>query len=98
VKRPSTRLELRTGRKLQNSSAEQKKKKEDLETRYGKGTPARVKIRQVGGDDGYQYNVFVDGRSIMRGLTRLSAMHERTRAMDDIARKEHLGKYLEDFQ
>jgi hypothetical protein len=75
------------------SAEEQKARKEQLARQYGKGTADRVKIKQIGGDDGYQYNVIVDGRSIMNGLTRSSALHEQQKAIDALARKGNLGKY-----
>jgi hypothetical protein len=75
------------------SAIQQKKRMDAAAAKWGKGTYQRVKIRQVDGDDGYQYNVFVDGRSIMNGLTRSSAEYEADRQRDKIAQKEKLGKY-----
>ena len=76
------------------SSAAQKVRMALMDAKFGKGTYSRVKIRQVGGDDGYQYNVFVDGRSIMKGLTRNSAEHEATKQRIAIAKKEKLVSSL----
>jgi hypothetical protein len=75
------------------SAAEQKERKAAMEVKYGKGTYDRVKTRQVGGDDGYQYNVFVDGRSVMNGLTRSSADYEADKQRDRLAKENKLGKY-----
>jgi hypothetical protein len=72
---------------------ERKKNVEELEKLYGKGTYKRVKYRQVGGDDGYQYVVFVDGRPKWNGLTQSEARYYAKNEMDNIAKKEHLGKY-----
>lgn len=77
--------------KISNERA--KEEKERLEKLYGKGTPARVKYRQIGGDDGYQYSVFVDGKPITAGDNLSTARWEAKRAMDRIAQKEKLGKY-----
>ena len=70
------------------SAAEQKKRLEGLYARYGKDVVERVKIRQIGGDDGYQYNVIVDGRSIMNGLTRSQAEGYRVRIWARLAKKK----------
>jgi hypothetical protein len=37
----------------------------------------RVTIKQIGGDDGYQWNVLIDGRSIANGMTKREATHEQ---------------------
>ena len=45
--------------------------------------------RQVGGDDGYQWAVFVHGRMKINGLTRREATHYRNRFEDEeLAREE----------
>jgi hypothetical protein len=72
-----------------------KKDLEEYAKLYGKGTWNRVTYKQEGGDDGYQYVVRVDGRSIMNGLTRRSAEHEKRSQVDAIAKREKLGKYAE---
>lgn len=43
----------------------------------------RVRIRQVGGDDGYQWCLIIDGRSILVGMTRSEAAWRRTRFIQD---------------
>lgn len=73
-------------------------RKADMEAydkEYGKGTWKRVTYKQEGGDDGYQYVVRVDGRSIMNGLTLRQAEYEKRRQVDAIAKREKLGKYAE---
>ena len=42
---------------------------------------ARVKARQIGGDDGYHYCLVIDHRVKMGGMTRSSAQHEMDRAI-----------------
>jgi hypothetical protein len=91
--------------KEQANSPEQKKKdaefrskqakdrKDKLEQEYGKGTWNRVKIRQVGGDDGYQWTLFVDGQMRRSGMMKMEAEASQRRAADEIAKKEKLGKY-----
>lgn len=76
-----------------SSARAQKVRMAAADEKYGKGTYARVKIRQVGGDDGYQYNVFVDGRSIMNGLTKSSAEYEADSQRLAIAKREKIGKF-----
>ena len=61
------------------NAKQQKDRRAAQDAKLGKGIYQRVKIGQVGGDDGYQYNVFVDGRSIMNGLTRSQAEYEADR-------------------
>jgi len=74
-------------------SANQKSRMEKLAALYGKETIGRVKIKQIGGDDGYQYNVIVDGRSIMNGLTKSSAEHERKLVWQQLSKKAGLGTF-----
>jgi hypothetical protein len=62
---------------------------------YGKGTWNRVTYRQEGGDDGYQYVVRVDGRILATGLTQSSAMYEKRKAVNELAKKGKLGQYAE---
>jgi len=59
------------------SAQQQKKRKEELYAKYGKKAVESVKIKQIGGDDGYQYNVLVNGRSIMNGLTKREAVYQQ---------------------
>ncbi len=37
----------------------------------------RIKYRQVGGDDGYHYAIYVDGRMRYNGLTKREAQYEK---------------------
>lgn len=60
-----------------SSAQQQKKRKEELYAKYGKKAVESVKIKQIGGDDGYQYNVLVNGRSIMNGLTKREAVYQQ---------------------
>ena len=46
----------------------------------------RVRIRQVGGDDGYQWCLVIDGRSVMSGMTHSEAKSRRRRFIES-------GKY-----
>ena len=74
------------------------KRKEDMaeyDKKYGKGTWKRVTYRQEGGDDGYQYVVRVDGRAKWDGLTQRQAMYHKEQEVDEIAKREKLGKYAE---
>lgn len=83
-------------RKAQAAKWAAEKRKEDLakyEKDYGKGTWNRVTYRQEGGDDGYAYVLRVDGRARYTGLTQHQARYEKDRAVDEIAKKEKLGKY-----
>lgn len=74
-------------------SADQKSRTDALAALYGKETIGRVKIEWIGGDDGYQYNVIVDGRSIMNGLTKSSAEHERKLVWQQLSKKAGLGTF-----
>lgn len=80
------------------NAEQQKKRKAEMEEKYGKGMYDRVKIKQLGGDDGYQYNVIVDGRSVMNGLSRSEAEHRRIRVLDDLAKKEGKGKHADEHK
>lgn len=73
------------------SASKQKDRVADLKQKYGAKTIDRVKTRQIGGDDGYQWNVIVDGKSIMAGLTKREADYEQEQAWIRIAKKEKLG-------
>lgn len=59
------------------TAQQQKKRKEELYALYGKKAVDSVTIKQIGGDDGYQYNVLVNGRSIMNGLTKREAVYQQ---------------------
>lgn len=75
------------------SREHQKSRLEALYAKYGKSTIGRVKTKQIGGDDGYQWNVIVDGRSIMNGLTKRSADYEQEKAWQRLSKKDKLGTY-----
>lgn len=62
---------------------------------YGKGTWNRVTYRQEGGDDGYSYVLRVDRKAKLSGLTQREAMYQKKREVDNIAKREKLGKYAE---
>lgn len=81
--------------KIENAASNReaaKAKREDTKAKYG-NAPSRVKTRQVGGDDGYQYMVFVDGRAVIKGLTRSEATFYVNQEIDRLAKKEKMGKY-----
>lgn len=83
-------------RKAEMSKIQAEKRKKDLvdyAEKYGKGTWNRVTYRQEGGDDGYAYVLRVDGRPTYTGLTQREAMYEKERAVEEIAKREKLGKY-----
>lgn len=85
-------------RKVEASKYQAEKRKKDLADyaeKYGKGTWGRVTYRQEGGDDGYAYVVRVDGRAKYNGLTLRQATYEKEQAVNDIAKREKLGKYAE---
>lgn len=50
-------------------------------------TPAsrrkRVRIRQIGGDDGYQWCLLVDGRVAYSGMQQREASWRRSRFIDE---------------
>jgi hypothetical protein len=77
------------------SSAQRAVDMKKYEQLYGKGTWNRVTYRQEGGDDGYCYVVRVDGRTLCTGQTLNQAMHEKKKAVDELAKKGKLGKYAE---
>lgn len=77
------------------SAEDAKQRKAELEAEFGKGTAARVKYRQEGGDDGYQYVVRVDGVKRWDGLTQREAMYYARKEMDEIAKERKIGKYEE---
>lgn len=85
-------------RKKQAAAGYAERRKEDIaayDKLYGKGTWNRVKYKQEGGDDGYQYVVRVDGRPLVAGLTLRSAEYEKLKAVKAIAKKEKLGQFAE---
>lgn len=64
--------------------------------KYGKGTLDRIKFKQVGGDDGYCYALFIDGRKTgYTGMTKSEAEFEKRQMAEKIAKKEKLGKWAE---
>lgn len=68
----------------------------ELKKKYGDAVNL-VRTRQIGGDDGYQYNVLVrkDDRwvSIMNGLTQREADYYKNIEMENIAKKNGWGQY-----
>jgi hypothetical protein len=48
----------------------------------------RVRARQIGGDDGYQWCVLVDGRVKWSGMTRREAEWRVTREREELRRAE----------
>lgn len=46
-------------------------------TKEQKARVRRVRIRQIGGDDGFQWNLIIDGTSRMNGMDRREAEHRR---------------------
>lgn len=46
-----------------------------------------IKAKQVGGDDGYQYAVFIDGREFVNGLTRREVLYYVRQAQDAYLRR-----------
>jgi hypothetical protein len=77
------------------ASEQRKKDMAEYDAKYGKGTWKRVTYKQEGGDDGYSYVVRVDGRAKWNGLSQREAMSYKQREVDEIAKKEKLGKYAE---
>lgn len=69
------------------SGKNQRQRLAQLEQKYGKGVISRVKIRQIGGDDGYQWNLIIDGRSVLNGMTKREAEYEQTKAWERLAKK-----------
>lgn len=68
--------ELAPERRKEKAQAYAKKRKVEVDKRnakYGKDVVDRVKIKQVGGDDGYSWAVIVDGRVKWNGLTQRQA-------------------------
>lgn len=68
--------ELAPERRKEKAHAYAKKRKVEVDkrnTKYGKDVVDRVKIKQVGGDDGYSWAVIVDGRVKWNGLTQRQA-------------------------
>jgi len=66
------------------SAQDRKQKLEALYAKYGKETVQRVTARQIGGDDGYQWNVLIDGRPMVNGLTRSEVDYYKRMAYDQI--------------
>lgn len=84
-------------------AAQRKITQDELKKKYGDAVNL-VRTRQIGGDDGYQYNVLVrkDDRwvSIMNGLTQREADYYKNIEMENMAKKNGWGQYAkvdEDF-
>lgn len=85
-------------RKAEAAKYQAEKRKTDLAgyaEKYGKGTWNRVTYKQEGGDDGYSYVLRVDGRVKHNGLTQREATYYKEREVDEIAKREKLGKYAD---
>jgi hypothetical protein len=69
------------------SAQDAKANKERLYNKWGKNIVDRVTVKQIGGDDGYQWNVLVDGRPLYSGLTRREVRYYKSLAYDWLAKK-----------
>lgn len=47
-----------------------------------KSSKPKITAKQVGGDDGYQYAVFINGRMFVNGLTRREVPYYKQRALE----------------
>lgn len=66
------------------SSAEKRKRAVE---KYGRKNVASVTARQIGGDDGYHWNVLIDGRPMVNGLTKREVPHYKTKAYEMLLKK-----------
>lgn len=66
------------------SSAE--KKKLAIE-KYGRKNVNSVTARQIGGDDGYQWTVMINGRPMVNGLTKREVAHYKQQAYELLFKK-----------
>lgn len=57
-----------------------KANKEILYKKWGKDIVDRVTARQIGGDDGFQWNVLIDGRPMINGFTQREVPHYKEKA------------------
>lgn len=62
----------------------------------------RVTIRQIGGDDGFQWCVLIDGRVKWNGMTRSEASWRAKREIDELAKPtiapEDRGMTADEFE
>jgi hypothetical protein len=79
---PKGRAEADRVRKLQ--TAQRSEDQKALYDKWGKDTVKRVSAKQIGGDDGYQWNVLIDGRSFVNGLTRAEVPYYKIQAYKKI--------------
>ena len=49
---------------------------------------SRVTTRQIGGDDGFQWCVLIDGRVVMSGMSRREAQYEKRKQEEKLNSKE----------
>jgi hypothetical protein len=75
---PEGKAEDAEMRRLANEGRAEDKKK--LEDKWGKDVVRRVTSRQIGGDDGCQHSVLIDGRVFVNGLTRSEVEYYKVQA------------------
>jgi len=64
-----------------------KKRRQALYDKYGKRNVMSVTARQIGGDDGYQWNVLINGRPWRNGMTQTEAEYTKIDAYELLAKK-----------
>lgn len=63
------------------------KDRQALYDKYGKSNVLSVTARQIGGDDGYQWNVLINNRPMVNGLTQSQVPHYKQQAYDMLLKK-----------
>lgn len=63
------------------------KERQALYDKYGKNNVLSVTAKQIGGDDGYQWNVLINGSPLVNGLTRSEVPYYKRRAYEILLQK-----------
>jgi len=63
------------------------KDRQELFNKYGRKNVESVTARQIGGDDGYQWNVLINGQSMVNGLTQSQVSYYKTKAYELLLKK-----------
>ena len=63
------------------------KDRQALYDKYGKSNVLSVTARQIGGDDGYQWNVLINNRPMVNGLTQSQVPHYKQQAYEILLKK-----------
>lgn len=65
----------------------QQRERQALYDKYGKRNVMSVTAKQIGGDDGYQWNVLINGQSMINGLTLAEVPYYKKKAYEKLVQQ-----------